>query len=142
MKQWTGVEQKAIVKQIIPVLTPLLIQDHSAALDFTCALVDFILIAQYQSYNDKTPGYLEQTLYWIDLFKECFRLIRPINKETGESQFNIPKLHAIVHYSGFICQYDPVNGYNTAYIKAFHKIMIKVYYYRTNKRDDFQFQLM
>lgn len=34
------------------------------------------------------------------------------------------------------------NGYNTTHMEAFHKIMIKIYYNKTTKKDNFQFQLM
>jgi hypothetical protein len=41
IKQWTGEEQKAIVRQILPVITPLMIGKWSHAMNFTRALVDF-----------------------------------------------------------------------------------------------------
>jgi hypothetical protein len=40
VKQWTGIEQSAIVRQIIPVITPLLISKWSHALDFIRGKVD------------------------------------------------------------------------------------------------------
>ena len=73
MKQWTGVEQKAIVRQVMSVLA-LLFKDskQSDVLDFCQALVDFILIAQYCSHDNTTLEYLDQALMRINVYKEAF----------------------------------------------------------------------
>ena len=59
VKQWTGVEQKAIVRQLIPILVPLLSVKELAAMHYAQAFVDFILIAQYKTHNNETLRYIE-----------------------------------------------------------------------------------
>ena len=74
VKQWTGVEQKAIVRQIMPVLAPLFKDSkQSDVLDFCRALVNFILIAQYCSHDNTTLEYLDQALMKINVYKKAFQ---------------------------------------------------------------------
>jgi hypothetical protein len=51
IKQWTKEKQKVIVRQIISIITSLMIEKWSHAMNFTRALIDFILIAQYRSHD-------------------------------------------------------------------------------------------
>ena len=44
IKQWTGVEQKALVQQIMTILAPLLPFSCAHILDFCWAFIDFVLI--------------------------------------------------------------------------------------------------
>ena len=71
IKQWTGIEQKALVQQIIPVLAPLLPSSCAHVLDFCRALVDFVLIAQYHSHDKTTLEYLSQALMKINVYKKA-----------------------------------------------------------------------
>ena len=59
VKQWIGVEQKAIIRQLIPILAPLLSVKELAAMHCAQAFVDFILIAQYKTHNNKTLHYIK-----------------------------------------------------------------------------------
>ena len=45
VKQWTGIEQKAIIRQLIPVIAPLLTTKEPGAMHCAQAIVDFILLA-------------------------------------------------------------------------------------------------
>jgi hypothetical protein len=49
VKQWIVVEQRAIIRQLIPVLAPLLLTKVSGAIYYAQAIVDFILLAQYKT---------------------------------------------------------------------------------------------
>ena len=102
VKQWIGVEQKAIVRQLIPVLAPLLSVKELAAMHCAWAFVDFILIVQYKTHNNKTLYYIEQALYRIDKMKVAFRALHPLNKSTNEGHFNFLKFHIMTHYTSFI----------------------------------------
>ena len=73
VKQWTGVEQKAIIRQLIPVIAPLLTTKEPGAMHCARAIVDFILLTQYKTHDDETLRYLEQALYRIDKTKEIGR---------------------------------------------------------------------
>ncbi len=52
VKQWIDVKQKTIMRQIILVITSLLIDKWFHAVNFVRAFVDFILIAQYRSHDE------------------------------------------------------------------------------------------
>ena len=54
VKQWTGNEQKAIVRQLMTVITPLLIKRVPAALHCARAIFDFVTLAQYTSHDEDT----------------------------------------------------------------------------------------
>ena len=134
VKQWTGVEQKAIVRQLIPVLAPLLSVKEPAAMHCARAIVDFILMAQYKTHDDETLRYMEQALYRIDKMKVAFRALRPIDKSTDEGHFNFPKFHAMTHYTSFIRDFGAADNYDTEHSEAGHKYHVKDFYGRTNKK--------
>ena len=48
----------------------------------------------------------------------------------------------MLHYSNHVWKFGTTDGYNTAHYKANHKFMLKVFYDRTNKRENFQEQLL
>jgi hypothetical protein len=76
VKQWIDVKQKTIMRQIIFVVTSLLIDKWSHAVNFVRVFVDFILIAQYRSHDEQTLRYLNQTLFRVNFFKSVFRETR------------------------------------------------------------------
>ena len=102
VKQQTSVEQKAILRQIIPILTPLLIVKELVVIYCAQVFVDFILIAQYKTYNNETLYYIEQVLYRIDKMKVVFKALHLLNKSTNKGHFNFLKFYIITHYTLFI----------------------------------------
>ncbi len=48
-----------MVKQLIAVTTPLLIHNAPKAIQCARAILDFMMLAQYDSYDDKTLRYME-----------------------------------------------------------------------------------
>ena len=141
VKQWTGVEQKAIVRQLIPVLAPLLSVKEPAAMHCARAFVDFILMAQYKTHDDETLRYMEQALYRIDKMKVAFRALRPLDKSTDEGHFNFPKFHVMTHYTSFIRDFGAADNYDTEHSEAGHKYHVKDFYGRTNKNRGYQGQI-
>ncbi len=111
-------------------------------MNFTQVLIDFILIAQYKSHDDSTLNYLDQTLFRFDAYKKIFRHSRFKEHEIEKNHFNFFKFHAITHYVDFIKRYEIANKYNTSHDETRHKYMIKKFYFRINKRDIFQTQLI
>ena len=59
--QQGGNEQKDFVKQLIPVVAPLL--GSHLVLQYTQVVVDFVLITQYTTYNNKTLKYINQAIF-------------------------------------------------------------------------------
>ncbi len=138
IKQWTGEEQKSIVRQIISIMTFLMIEKWFHIIDFTRILIDFILITQYRFHDESTFKYLNHVLIWINIFKKIFRRFRSIEQNIEENHFNFSKFHVISHYSNFIRKFEASNEYDTSHDETRHKYMIKEFYHRTNKREIFQ----
>jgi len=141
VKQWTGVEQRAIIRQLIPVLAPLLSTKVPGAMHCARAIIDFILLAQYKTHDDETLRYLEQALYRIDRTKVVFKQFRPIDKATDEGHFNFPKFHAMTHYTSCIREYGAADNFDTEHSEAAHKYHVKAFYGRTNKRLGYEDQI-
>jgi hypothetical protein len=141
VKQWTGVEQKAIIRQLIPVIAPLLTTKEPGAMHCARAIVDFILLAQYKTHDDETLRYLEQALYRIDKTKVAFQKLRPIDKITEEGHFNFPKFHIMTHYTTCIREYGAADNFDTEHSEAGHKYHVKAFYGRTNKRRGYEDQI-
>ena len=142
LSQWTGEESKEMLRIIIPVFAPLLSEKNPDILHAGRAIVDFIMLARYRSHDEATLEYMNAALERIDLLKEVFRKYRPVNKKTGEQTFNFPKFHSISHYIDMIRYYGPPDGYSTQASERAHPTLLKNYYDRTNKHEDYQEQLM
>ncbi len=142
VKQWTNNEQKTIVRQIISVITSLLIKKWSNVLKFSRVLVDFVLMTQYRFHDENTLLYLDHVLHRINWFKNEFRHLRSSNKNIEDDHFNFSKFHVMSHYSEFIRKYETADEYDTSHDEIKHKYMLKKYYERINKRDFFQEQLL
>lgn len=133
VSQWTGVEQKMLLRQVVPVLAPIL---PPAMIQFVRAMVDFTLHAQYYSHDSDTLSWMEAALQRMDVLKEAFR-----EYTAPGTGFNIPKLHAITHYPMMIRKFGSADGYDTAMFEAGHKYIIKEWYTLTNKRETFEQQI-
>jgi hypothetical protein len=137
--QWTGGEERDLIRVWIPVLAPLLKEKAPHALAYSRALIDFILIAQSRSHDEATIGYLEQALFRIDLLKGAFARYRP--KSDKEAHWNTPKFHMLSHYAEFIRRFGAPNGFDTEHLEAPHKFLLKQFYDRTNKNDEYLIQI-
>jgi hypothetical protein len=142
VKQWTKIEQKVVFRQIIFVVTFLLIDKWSHALNFIRALIDFILMIQYRSHDESILQYLQHAIYWMNVFKSIFVSARSSNKKTKKKHFNFFKFHVMTHYVAFIRKYETTDEYDIAHDEVKHKYMFKEYYIRINKRDTFLTQLV
>ena len=58
VKQWTGNEQKAIVRQLIPVIAPLLVPIAPAAVNCARGILDFVMLSMYSSHDENTLEYI------------------------------------------------------------------------------------
>ena len=77
IKQWSGNEQKAIVRQPIPILVSLLAGKADAAIHCGRAILDFVMLAMYVSHDEKTLSYMKHALYRIDKLKTVFAKYQP-----------------------------------------------------------------
>jgi hypothetical protein len=67
--QWTEVQQKAVARQLITVIIPLLVTEYPAALLYAQAMIDFWILAQYRSHNEEILKYIDHALYHINALK-------------------------------------------------------------------------
>ena len=66
------------------------------------AIIDFVMLTKYRSYNDKTLRYINVVLIRINLLKEIFRIYRFIDSTTGKNYFNFLKFYSISYLSKII----------------------------------------
>ena len=119
---------------MIVAATPLLIQNAPEAIQCAWAILDFTMLAQYVSHNDKTLRYMEHALYKLEKTKIAFKHHRPIDSKLCRPMFNYPKLHAVTHFAKCIRDYGSAVNYDIAHSEAAHKYLLKAFYNKTNKK--------
>ncbi|KAH6299033.1 hypothetical protein HBI39_141550 [Parastagonospora nodorum] len=115
----THTEQKAIIQQLIAVVSPLFISKAPFALHFIHAVCDLVTLAQYKSHDEDTLAYIQGALERINIFKEEFRVYQRTLGE--EKNFNYPKA------LDSIC--------TRANSEAHHITIVKQFYSMTNKKE-------
>ncbi|KIO15986.1 hypothetical protein M407DRAFT_86553 [Tulasnella calospora MUT 4182] len=127
IKQWTGKEQRAMEKLFVGAVAGG-VNDERVVIAAR-AMLDFIYLAQL-------PAHTSETLIQLDDCLRDFHRNKSIFLESGiRTHFNIPKLHALIHYSDSISSYGTADGYNTEYPERFHIEYAKLGYHASNKRD-------
>ncbi|KAG6806602.1 hypothetical protein H0H92_010700, partial [Tricholoma furcatifolium] len=126
VSQWTGTEHKEMEKVMMGVLSGAV---NSRVLTVGRALLDFIYYAQYQLHTTTTLAALQSALDTFHAHKDVF-----IELECRED-FNIPKLHSMMHYVESITALGSADGYNTESPERLHIDFAKDAYRASNKRD-------
>ena len=138
VRQWTGNEYRDMIRQYAVVIAPLIKGEDAGVMLFIRAVLDFVTLSEYHSHTDETLGYLNHALERIDDLKYTLQGTssdKPIN-------FNFPKFHVLSHYTDFIRYYGSLVNYNSSTQENFHKILLKEYYDRTNKQDNYEEQIL
>ncbi|KAH5483921.1 hypothetical protein HBI29_242430 [Parastagonospora nodorum] len=112
-------KQKAIIQQLIAVVSLLFVLKAPFALHFIRAVCDLVILAQYKSHNEDTLAYIQGALERMNVFKEEFRVYRRTLGE--EKNFNYSKA------LDSIC-----TGANS---EAHHITIVKQFYSMTNKKE-------
>ncbi|KAH5554034.1 hypothetical protein HBI26_235850 [Parastagonospora nodorum] len=112
-------KQKAIIQQLIAIVSLLFVSKAPFALHFIRAVCDLVTLAQYKSYDEDTLAYIQEALERINIFKEKFRVYQRTLGE--EKNFNYPKA------LDSIC--------TRANSKAYHITIVKQFYSMTNKKE-------
>ncbi|KAH4696450.1 hypothetical protein HBH78_070420 [Parastagonospora nodorum] len=112
-------KQKAIIQQLIAIVSLLFISKAPFALHFIRAVCDLVTLAQYKSYNEDTLAYIQGALERMNIFKEEFQVYQRTLGE--EKNFNYPKA------LDSIC-----TGANS---EAHHITIVKQFYSITNKKE-------
>jgi hypothetical protein len=95
------------------------------------ALLDFLYLAQYPLHTSETLRLLRKSLKLFDENKHIF-------VDLGiRNDFNIPKLHSLVHYVDAIKLFGTTDNYNTEYTERLHIDLAKDAYRATNHRDEY-----
>jgi hypothetical protein len=123
--QWTGTEHKEMEKVFVSVMAGAV---NSETLTIIRAIVEFIYYAQLQLQTSKTLNALDSCLKTFHAHKEL------LIKLEIRQHFNIPKLHAIVHYLTAIRALGSTDGYNTESPERLHIEYAKDGYRASNKR--------
>ncbi|TBU36028.1 hypothetical protein BD309DRAFT_1029980 [Dichomitus squalens] len=97
----------------------------------TCSLLHFAFLAQYPVHDDTSLKALEKCLYEFHKSRDVF-----IDLDI-RSGFNIPKLHALLHYVRCIKLYGTTDNYNMETSERLHIDFAKDAYRATNHRDEF-----
>ena len=100
--QWTANKQKAMVHQLIPAATFLLIQDALETIHYACAIFDFTILTQYLLHDNKTLSYIDHTLYRLDKTKIAFENHCLIDAKLFQPTFNYLKFYAMTHFIKYI----------------------------------------
>jgi hypothetical protein len=95
------------------------------------ALLDFLYLAQYPSHTSETLHRLRESLTRFHDNKGIF-----IDLGTRED-FNLPKLHSLLHYSSSIMQFGTTDNYNTEQTERLHIDFTKDAYRATNHKDEY-----
>ena len=126
VSQWTGTEHKEMEKVLLGVVISVL---PSRTIMVVKALLDFIYISWLQMQTSRTLNALEQCLKTFHKNKQI------IVKLKIRDHFNIPKLHAIMHYLNCIRILGSADGYNMESPERLHIEFTKDAYCASNKRD-------
>ena len=100
-----------------------------AALHTAVAVIDFIYYSQLQVHTSKTIKALQKVLEGFHKNKILFIA------EGIREHFNIPKIHAMVHYLAAIQSRGSLDGYNTESPERLHIDYAKEAYQATNKKE-------
>ncbi|KZT19755.1 hypothetical protein NEOLEDRAFT_1077268, partial [Neolentinus lepideus HHB14362 ss-1] len=95
------------------------------------ALLDFLYLAQYPVHTNETLDVMQDALRRFHKEKDVF-------VELGiREHFNIPKLHALLHYLMSIELFGTTDNYNTEYTERLHIDLAKDAYRATNHKDEY-----
>ncbi|KAG8914008.1 hypothetical protein FRC02_005165 [Tulasnella sp. 418] len=124
----TGNEHRQLAKQLLGCIA-----DYAASpvVKATQALLEFLETAQYQSHLDETLKYLEEALQLFHKHKDVFI---KLGAREGNN-FNLPKLHSLLHYENAIKMYGTTDGYSTEMTECMHIEVVKIPYCASNCQD-------
>ena len=126
VSQWTGREHKEMQRIFIGLLIGAV---QPAVLRAAVAVIDFIYYSQLQVHTSRTLESLRKALEAFHKNKEIFVA------EGIREHFNIPKIHAMVHYYAAIQSRGSLDGYNTESPERLHIDYAKEAYRASNKKD-------
>ena len=126
VSQWTGREHKEMQRIFAGLLIGAV---QPAVLRTAVAVIDFIYYSQLQVHTSKTLKALQKAL-------ETFHENKAIFVAEGiRENFNIPKIHSMVHYFAAVQSRGSLDGYNSESPEWLHIDYAKEAYRASNKRE-------
>ena len=130
----SGTEHRQISSFLLGILIDVHLPNGASPIPLICttwAILDFLYLAQYPIHTSETLVTLEQAL-------DDFHSNKYILDILGiRSDFNIPKLHFLVHYPQAIKLFGTTDNYNTEATERLHIDYAKDAYQVTNHKDEF-----
>ena len=126
ISQWTGNEHKNMEKVFLGVIAN---AANPKVIKATCAILDFIHYAHFESHTDHSLRRLEDAWSRFHANKDEFI------KQKVRAHFNIPKVHAMQHYVHMIRSHGTADGYNTEASERLHIDFAKQAYAASNRKD-------
>ena len=129
LEKTTGKEHKDMEKTFVGVMAGLV---NKEVMDAVVAIIDFIYYSQF-------PSHSTITLRWMDKALERFHSAKHVFIDLGvRKDFNINKVHSMVHYTAAIRELGTMDGYNTESPERLHIEFAKRAYQATNRIDFFR----
>jgi hypothetical protein len=126
VSQWTGNEHKNMEKVFLGVIAG---AAHPKVMQATCAVLDFIHFAHFETHTDYSLKRLEDAWNRFHANKDEF-----VRQEV-RTHFNIPKVHAMQHYVHMIRSHGTADGFNTKASERLHIDFAKHAYAASNRKD-------
>ena len=130
----TGKEHADMCRILLGLVVDLKLPDGASPIPLVRAvrsLLDFLYLAQYPLHTSETLRLLHQSLKQFHENKHIF-------VELGiRNDFNLPKLHSLLHYVHSIKTFGTTDNYNTEYTERLHIDLAKDAYRATNHRDEY-----
>ncbi|KAG8978585.1 hypothetical protein FRB93_010952 [Tulasnella sp. JGI-2019a] len=124
ISHWTGTEAKHMEKVFVGAVADLI---PSEAMKAVTAILDFIYLAQYKSMDTADLDCMDAALATFHEHKAIFV------QHGVWDHFNIPKVHALVHYMSSIQLHGMPDGYNMESPEQLHIDFAKQAYRASNK---------
>ena len=136
-----------MIRQLIFVITSLLFEKRNATIHCARTVMNFVMLAQFVFHDESILSYMIHALYKLNNLKNVFFKYRFQNtiddvENENEKLFNIFKLHVMIHYVIFIRFYDNVQSFDTSYDESIHKTLLKNFFSRTNKNENWKTQIL
>ncbi|KAH9907686.1 uncharacterized protein B0H18DRAFT_898035 [Fomitopsis serialis] len=128
LSQISGKERKEMARVLLACLVGKV--SKSTMLTFR-SLLDFIYLAQYPTHDDTTLEYMEDALKMFHANKQVL-----VNLGIWDD-FNIPKIHSLLHYVQSIRLFGMTDNYNTEMFERLHIDFVKDTWRASNHRDEF-----
>lgn len=91
-----------MVKQLIPIVTFLLIQNTLRTIYYNCAILDFTMLVWYLLHNNKIFNYIEFVLYRLNKTKIIFKNYCQIEAKLFQPTLNYPNFFTMIYFIKYI----------------------------------------